>query len=195
MDAINIIVAINLFVSMSANFTGAKKGLKSTLSNVKKKPVTYLQKMPPNIAAIILILTIAAVFNVAVLPNEIKNDFTNLRIAGLAVFLIFSWVQVYAFKNLGNNYSQDILTFKEHNLVTTGLHKYIRHPQYLSQLLSDLGVGIALMGYIIIPLVIIIEIPLFILRAIKEESLLAENFGEEFTDYKKKSGFFIPFVG
>lgn len=195
MDPINIIVAINLFVSMSANLTGAKKGLKSSLSNVKKKPETYLQKVPPNFAALILILTIAAVFNFAVFTDEVKNNFFELRIAGLVLFLIFSWMQVMAFKNLGNNYSQDILIFRDHKLIKTGLHKFIRHPQYLSQLLCDLGVGIALMGYIIIPLVILVEIPLFILRAVKEENLLKENFGDEFSEYKRKSGFLIPFIG
>ncbi len=53
-NAINIIVAINLFVSMSANLAGAKKGIKSKLSNVVNKPKTYLQKVPPNIAALVL---------------------------------------------------------------------------------------------------------------------------------------------
>lgn len=71
-----------------------------------------------------------------------------------------------SFKSLGEFYAQDILIFKNHNLITNGFYKYIRHPQYLSQILSDLGVGIAIMGYLIIPMVFLIELPLFILRAI-----------------------------
>lgn len=195
MDPINLIVAINLFVSMSSNLSGAKKGMKSKLSNVVKKPTTYLQKIPPNIAALVLILTIAAIFNLGVFDESIKQEYNYLRIIGLILFIIFSWVQVSSFKALGEFYSQDILIFKNHKLIKLGLYKYLRHPQYFSQILSDFGVGLALMGYIIIPIVIFIEIPLFILRAKAEENLLSAYFNEEFKEYKKKSGFFIPFIG
>jgi protein-S-isoprenylcysteine O-methyltransferase Ste14 len=195
MDPINIIVAINLFVSMSANISAAKQGMKSKLSNVVEKPKTYLQKVPPNFAALVLILTIAAIFNLGVLSNEIKEQYLELRVIGLIIFILFSWIQVATFKQLGEFYSQDILIFKGHILKRGGLYKYIRHPQYLSQILSDLGVGIALMGYIIIPAVILIELPLFLLRAKAEDRLLAEHFKESFEDYKKETGFILPFLG
>jgi protein-S-isoprenylcysteine O-methyltransferase Ste14 len=51
------------------------------------------------------------------------------------------------------------------------------------------------MGYLIIPIVVLVEFPLFILRAKKEDKLLLEHFAEDFVEYKRKSGFFIPFVG
>ncbi len=195
MDPINIIVAINLFVSMSANLSGAKKGIKSKLSNIITKPKTYLQKVPPNIAALVLVLTIFAIFNLGVFSETTKQEFGFVRIIGLVIFIIFSWLQIGAYKSLGKYYSQDILVFKGHELKINGYYKVIRHPQYLFQLLSDLGVGFALMGYLIIPIVLFVEIPLFILRAKTEENLLLKHFGEEYQNYKKKSGFFIPFVG
>ena len=142
-----------------------------------------------------LILTILAIFNIGVFSDEIKEQYTEIRVVGLIFFIVFSWVQVYSFKNLGTFYSQDILIFKGHELKKEGLYKIIRHPQYFSQILSDLGVGIALMGYIIIPIVLLVEIPLFILRAKSEEKLLSKQFKEEFDHYKNKTGFFIPFLG
>ena len=195
MDPINIIVAVNLFVSISANMAAAKKGMKSKLSNVKDKPKTYLQKYPPNLAAVVLILTIAAVFNLGVFSDEIKEQYNIYRIIGLIVFIVFSWIQVASFKSLGEFYSQDILIFKNHKLTTEGFYKNIRHPQYVSQFLSDLGVGVALMGYVIIPVVLLLEIPLFILRAKFEDELLLKHFKDQFVNYKKKSGFIIPFIG
>ena len=195
MDPINIIVAINLFVSMTANMSAAKKGMKSKLSNVVEKPKTYLQKVPPNVAALILIATIAAIFDLGTMESEIKEQYDILRIIGLLLFIIFSWFQVSSFKYLGEFYSQDILIFKNHELKQNGPFKLIRHPQYVSQILSDLGVGIALMGYVIIPAVILIELPLFILRARAEDKLLNKYFNEEFQKYKDKTGFFVPFLG
>lgn len=194
MDPINIIVAINLFASMIANVSGAKKAMKSKLSNVLERPKTYLQKYPPNVSALVLILIIAGIFNLGTLNYEYKTLYDTERLIGLLLFIIFSWVQIYSFKNLGEYYSQEILIFKGHKLKKDGYYKFIRHPQYLSQMLSDLGAGIALLGYIIIPIVLLVEIPLFILRAKKEEQMLAAHFSE-YSDYKKKSGFIIPFIG
>ena len=194
-NAINIIVAINLFVSMSANLAGAKKGIKSKLSNVASKPKTYLQKVPPNVAALILILTIAGIFNFGTLSEEIKSEYLEIRVVGVIIFIIFSWLQVKAFKSLGEYYSQEIVIFKNHKLYKKGFYKSIRHPQYLFQILSDIGVGVALMGYIIIPIVILIEIPLFLLRAKQEDKMFAEYFKDEFSDYKRNSGFIFPFFG
>ena len=192
---INILVAINLFVSISANISGAKKGMKSKMTKVVEKPKTFLQKIPPNIAALVLVLTIFAIFNLGTFSDEIKNQYTEWRIVGLILFVVFSWVQVVAYKSLGNFYSQDVVIFKNHELKTNGYYSIIRHPQYMSQIISDLGVGIALMGYLIIPLVIFVEIPLFIMRAKLEDNLLKKHFKDEFEDYKKKSGFIIPFIG
>ncbi len=195
MDPINLLVGLNLFVSMSANLTAAKKGLKTKLTGAKERPVTYLQKLPPNIAAVVLILLILGVFKIFTLPAEYEEQYFNLRVIGLVVFLVFSWLQVYAFKSLGESYSQDIVIFKKHELHKNGLYKVIRHPQYLSQILSDLGAAVALLAYVAVPVIVLVEIPLFILRAAYEDKLLEKHFGEEFKNYKKKTGFMIPFIG
>ena len=195
MDPINLLVAINLFVSMSANFSGAKKGLKTSITKVVERPDTFLQKTPPNIAALILVLTIVSVFKIGTLPVELEQNYQTLRIVGLAIFVVFSWIQVWTYKTLGKNYAQDIVIMKEHNLVTKGVYRLIRHPQYISQVLSDLGAGLALMSYLVVPLVLIVEIPLFIMRAAVEEKMLRKHFGESFVNYKKHSGFMIPFIG
>ena len=195
MDPINLLLGINLFVSMAANFSGAKKGLKSSLTQTKNKPKTYLQKVPLNVSAFILVVIIFAIFGVGALSKENLNEFFNVRVSGLIVFIIFSWTQIWSFKYLGKNYSQEIIVTKDHELITSGPYKFIRHPQYLSQLLSDLGAGVALGGFVAVPLIILLEIPLFVLRAKKEEEIMKQHFGDKFLEYKKQSGFMIPFLG
>jgi len=195
MDPINLLIIVNLIASISANWSGAKKGLKTSVTKVIERPHSYLQKLPPNISALILILIILGIFDIGNL--SIKNDekYQMIRISGLIVFIIFSWLQVSAFKSLGNYYTQDIVILKEHKLIKSGLYKFIRHPQYLCQILSDLGAGIALFNYLIVPIVVLVELPLFVLRARYEEKLLEKYFKDEFINYKKHSGFFIPFIG
>ena len=195
MDPINLLTAINLFVTMSANFSGARKGFKTSITKVIERPKTFLQKFPPNLAALILVLIILGVFNVGTLTELYKTKLNSYRIAGLIIFIVFSWIQIWSYKLLGSSYSQDIIIQKNHKIITAGIYKFIRHPQYLSQILSDLGAAIALMSYIALPFIIVLEIPLFIMRAMLEDKLLKKHFGEEYLSYKNKSGFMIPFIG
>ena len=195
MDPINLLTAINLFVTMSANFSGAKKGFKTSITKVVERPKTYLQKFPPNLAALILVFIILGVFKVGTLTGIYETRLNAFRIVGLVLFVVFSWIQIWSYKLLGSFYSQDIIIQKNHKIITAGIYKIIRHPQYLSQILSDLGAAIALMSYIALPVVLVLEIPLFIMRAKLEDKLLNKHLGEEYLSYKNKSGFMIPFIG
>lgn len=193
MDPINIIVGLNIIATFGANLTGAKKGLKSTVTPVKERPKTYLQKLPLVLATFTLVILILSVFQVSTLEYSGNLHLSNYRIVGLVVYICFSWFQIWAYKSLGVSYSQEIVIFKDHKLADKGLFKLIRHPQYLSQILVDLGGGFATLSYILIP-VAVIQIPILVLRASFEEKLLSKHFKEEFDQYKKSRGFMIPFI-
>lgn len=191
MDPINIIVGLNIIASFGANVAGAKKGLKTSVTAVKERPVTYLQKLPLILSTLTLIALILAVFKVGTL--EYTDEFFSLRITGLIIYLVFSWIQISAYKSLGENYSQEIVILKNHSLVTKGAFRFIRHPQYISQIILDIGGGLATLSFIVLP-VALIQIPFIIMRATREEKLLEKYFKDDFKDYKKKSGFMIPFI-
>jgi protein-S-isoprenylcysteine O-methyltransferase Ste14 len=192
MDPINIFVGLNLVATFGANMSGAKRGLKEKLTVHKEKPKTYLQKFPLILSALSLVAIIFGVFEMGTL--EYKPEFENARLLGLVAYIAFSWFQIWAYKTLGENYSQDILILKDHKLVTSGPFKFIRHPQYLSQILLDIGAGVATLSYIVI-IIALIEIPFLIMRAMLEEKILAKHFKENFSEYKSKSSFMLPFLG
>jgi len=192
MDPINIIVGLNIIATFGANVSGAKKGLRDKIGAAKEKPDTYLQKLPVVLSTITLIGLILGVFQLGTL--KYIPEYNSVRYIGLVVYLIFSWIQIWAYKTLGENYSQDILIKKNHQLVTKGPFGIIRHPQYFSQILIDLGGAAATLSFIIAPIALI-QIPFILLRASVEEKLLAKHFGKEFSSYKKKSGFVLPFIG
>lgn len=192
MDPINIIVLLNVIATFGANVTGAKRGLKSTVAEIKEKPKTFLQKFPPVVSTLSLIALILAAFQIGTL--EYIEQYNIIRYIGLALYLIFSWFQVWSFKTLGDNYSQDIMIKKKHELVTKGPFKVLRHPQYFCQILVDIGGAMATLSYVLSGFVLI-EIPIYIMRALIEDKLLAKHFGDQFAQYKRKSGFFFPFIG
>ncbi len=192
MDPINIIIGINILATFGANISGAKQGFKSSITQVKERPKTYLQRLPTTLATISLILLIISLFRVGTLPYD-ETNFT-LRLTALVFYLIFSWVQIWSFKLLGTNYSQDIVLLQKHQLVTKGIYSVVRHPHYLAQIIIEISAAAATLSYLVAPLALL-QIPFLFLRAKREEELLQKHFKEDFDAYKKKSGFFIPFLG
>jgi protein-S-isoprenylcysteine O-methyltransferase Ste14 len=192
MDPINIIIALNIIATFGANIGAAKKGIRDKVGVFKDKPKTYLQTLPVILSTLTLVVLIVSLFQVGTL--EYSNNNQAIRIIGLLVYLVFSWVQIWITKVLGDNYTQDIAIKKEHQLVTSGPFKFIRHPQYLSQILIDLGGAIATLSFILAPIAII-EIPFLFMRAAFEDKLLEKHFGESFRSYKKKTGQIFPFIG
>lgn len=193
MDPINIIVLLNIIATFGANLTGAKKGLKATVTPVKERPKSYLQRLPLVLATLTLVVLILAVFQIGTLDYSQNANLNTYRLIGLFFYLAFSWIQIWSYRSLGENYSQDIVIFKNHSLVNKGPYKLIRHPQYLSQILVDLGGGFATLSYILIPIAIV-QIPILLMRAAFEDKLLSKHFKEEFDNYKKSRGYMIPFI-
>lgn len=192
MDPINVIIALNIIATFGANIGAAKKGIRDKVGVFKDKPKTYLQTLPVILSTLTLVVLIVSLFQVGTL--EYSNENQTIRIIGLLVYLVFSWIQIWVTKVLGDNYTQDIAIKKEHQLVTSGPFKFIRHPQYLSQILIDIGGTIATLSFILAPIAII-EIPFLFMRAAFEDRLLEKHFGENFRSYKKKTGQIFPFIG
>ncbi len=192
MDPINIIIGLNIIATFGANVGAAKKGLKDKVQVFKDKPKTYLQTLPLVLSTITLVVLIISLFQIGTLAYKIENQ--TIRIIGLAFYLIFSWIQIWSTKVLGDNFSQDIAIKKDHHLITSGPFKIVRHPQYLSQFLMDIGAATATLSFVLAPLALI-QIPFLFMRASLEDNLLEKHFGENFRSYKKKTGMIIPFIG
>ena len=83
---------------------------------------------------------------------------------------------------------------ENHNLVTVGMYKYIRHPSYLGLILACFGLSLAMNSYLSV-LVITIPIFLVILYRIKiEENILVEEFGQNYKNYMKNTKKIFPYI-
>lgn len=105
-----------------------------------------------------------------------------LNIIG-GLFIIIGWRQIY----------QSYWRYEkgQGELVTTGIYKYVRHPQYTGFLLMTLGMiceWATLSLLIMYPILVIIYINL----AKKEENDLLVEFGDSYRNYMKVTNRFIP---
>lgn len=93
--------------------------------------------------------------------------------------------------NLGANWGNQVRIYEGHELVETGLYRFVRHPLYASIILMFFGACLiyhTLAGFL---LVVIIFIPFMTYRAKQEEKLLNERF-EGYKTYMEKTGRFFP---
>lgn len=192
MDPLNIIIGLNIIATFGANVGAAKKGVRDKVGVFKDKPKTYLQTLPLVFSTITLLILIISLFQVGTLEYTKENQ--TIRIIGLVFYIVFSWVQIWATKALGDNYSQDVAIKKDHKLITNGPFKIVRHPQYLSQFLMDLGGAAATLSFVLAPIALL-QIPFLFMRASLEDKLLEKHFGDSFRNLKKKTGQIFPFIG
>ena len=84
-------------------------------------------------------------------------------------------------------------THRTERVVTTGIYSIVRHPQYLGGILSHIGFSFLFSGMCsLLATPLIIALIYTISR--KEENELTKEFGQEYTDYKKKIPMLIPKV-
>ena len=110
---------------------------------------------------------------------------------GAAVTVAGLLLAVWARRNLGGNWS-GMVTLKEgHELIRSGPHRRMRHPIYTGILVAFIGTAIGL-GRIAGLVAFAIVWASFWEKARREESFLAQEFGEKFEAHREQTGMFLP---
>ncbi|MDR3698704.1 MAG: methyltransferase [Candidatus Sulfopaludibacter sp.] len=105
--------------------------------------------------------------------------------AGMGLMAVSFTLWMAARFQLGRSFRA---TAQAHKLVTTGLYSKFRNPIYLFGQLAFLGLAIAwntVLGYALFTL----AIPLQMLRARKESTVLEKAFGDEYRAYRARTLF------
>ena len=118
------------------------------------------------------------------LPGGIR--WTGVGLGSLCVVAIY-WL----FSSLGNGITPTSATRKEHKLVTSGPYRWIRHPLYTVGSTLFVSFGMMADNWFIAVLGVLSFIVMAI-RTPEEEARLIEKFGEEYRQYIKHTGRFLP---
>ncbi len=119
---------------------------------------------------------------------------TWLRWIGVLGGIIAVGLLIWMFSSLGMNITDTVVTRQKHTLVTHGPYRWIRHPLYTFGAFFFLSLSL-ISSLWIIPLLSIPAFAILIKRTSIEEVSLHARFGEEYQQYTRQTGRFLPRLG
>jgi protein-S-isoprenylcysteine O-methyltransferase Ste14 len=114
--------------------------------------------------------------------------------AGLACLALGLWLLYRSHVDLGSNWSITLQVQEEHQLVTHGVYRHIRHPMYLALILYASGQTLILPNWLAGPAYLVAVTSLFILRVGPEERMMREQFGRDYETYMSRTKRLVPGV-
>ena len=111
--------------------------------------------------------------------------------AGIALTCAGVAVAVWARYCLGEYWSARVTLKKGHQLIHTGPYAWVRHPIYTGMLTAALGTALVLGEWRGI-LAVVLLLAAHSQKALREESMLTQEFGEEYAAYRRSTGFLVP---
>jgi protein-S-isoprenylcysteine O-methyltransferase Ste14 len=155
-----------------------------------------LVKRQSIVRLVIVLLLFSALFFLPYADRRgigVMNDVQIVRWIGLFCFGLGSVLVFWSGITLGRLYSAEVTLQKNHQLITSGLYRYIRHPRYLGGIIYTIGISFLFRSWIGIA-GIILSLSVIFLRIRNEEALMHEEFGQEWELYCKGSWRLIPFI-
>ncbi len=113
------------------------------------------------------------------------------RWAGVALGAACIPLLYWLFRSIGRGITPVSATRQEHRLVTHGIYRWVRHPLYTIGSALFISFGLIADNWFIILLGMLAFVAMAV-RTPKEEANLIEKFGDEYREYMRKTGAFLP---
>jgi protein-S-isoprenylcysteine O-methyltransferase Ste14 len=129
---------------------------------------------------------------------EIPISTANIiAVVGLALYCLGITLVLTARHTLGRYWgistSAQARLLKDHRLIQAGPYAYVRHPIYAGAWLLFLGLTLLYPVWAML-LMFLFSMISFANRARREEAVLSERFGQEWSEYKSRTRFMIPYI-
>jgi len=110
---------------------------------------------------------------------------------GVAITSVGVGISIWARYCLGQYWSARVTLKDEHRLIRSGPYQFVRHPIYTGMLLGAVGRALTIGEWRGVAAVVLI-MAAHSLKALREESMLTTEFGEEYAAYRQSTGFLVP---
>jgi protein-S-isoprenylcysteine O-methyltransferase Ste14 len=107
----------------------------------------------------------------------------------LSAFVLRRW----AIATLGRFWSLHVEIREQHEFVTAGPYRWLRHPAYLSMVLELVAGGLILNSFWSLAVAGLVFVPTLVCRLRLEEAALVEKFGQAYRDYQRTTPALLPY--
>ena len=128
---------------------------------------------------------------IGALGHRVVHRTYALSAAGVALTWIGIAIALWARWHLGQYWSARVTLKEDHKLIRTGPYAHFRHPIYSGIDLAAVGGALTIDKWRCVAGVSLIVLGYW-MKARKEESMLAAQFGEAFQELCRHTGFLIP---
>lgn len=111
---------------------------------------------------------------------------------GAVVMVLSLWMFRRSHSDLGRNWSVSLEIRADHELVTRGVYRRIRHPMYTSIWLWGVAQALLLANWIAGFSFLAAFAPMYFIRTPREERMMLERFGAAYADYMQRTGRILP---
>jgi protein-S-isoprenylcysteine O-methyltransferase Ste14 len=111
--------------------------------------------------------------------------------SGVALTWMGVTIAIWARYCLGEYWSARVTLKQGHQLIRSGPYRWVRHPIYAGMLLGCVGAALVVGEWRGVVAVVLI-FAAHSRKALREESLLTKEFGEEYLSYRRHTGFLLP---
>lgn len=185
------LVIAGFALAAGAQATRSLAGLRTSSGEAEKR----VARQTVVRAVVILLLYLALFFlpyadrrGIAAIPLN-----SVVRLSGAVLVAFGSTLVFLSGLYLGRQYSADVTIQKDHQLITAGPYRWIRHPRYAGLLAMALGMALVFRSWVGLSFFpVIVSIILF--RIKDEEALLSREFKSAWQVYAQRTRRLIPFL-
>jgi protein-S-isoprenylcysteine O-methyltransferase Ste14 len=128
---------------------------------------------------------------IGVLGHRIFPRSDGLRITGAILIWAGIALAIWARWHLGQYWSGRVSIKEDHKLIRTGPYVRLRHPIYSGLDLAAIGTALEINRWRCAVAICVI-IAGFAIKAKREESMLSQQFGPDFQEHRRQTGFLLP---
>lgn len=114
------------------------------------------------------------------------------RWVGFGLLVLAALVLLLAHQALGRNWTGQLHIQEQHMLIVKGIYRSIRHPMYLSFLLSAIGTLLLSANWFISTPQLVWFWVMYLGRVRYEEQMMIDAFGEDYKTYMHSTGRLLP---
>lgn len=171
-----------------------------TISALRAKKVATQESLPIRILAYWLPLVIAIYllgpgewFGHTLIRENFVEHTNTVGVIGLMLAAAGAILAIWSRYLLGRNWSVSVQKKQDHELISNGPYKFVRHPIYSGLLLLFIGNALIVGDYRAIIAVIIVFLS-FWYKLRKEERWMTEAFGAAYVEYAKGTRTLVPWI-